>query len=49
MKGLMVHRDRIAARLGLASESDCADAEKADGKRERSAENAESIHPETKL
>lgn len=43
MKGLMVHRDRIAARLGLASESDCVAAAKADEKRERSAENVDAL------
>ena len=42
MKGLMVHRDRIAARLGLASESQREAAVKADGKRDRSAENVQS-------
>ena len=40
MKGLMNLKERIAARLGLASESDCVAAGKADVKRERSAENA---------
>jgi hypothetical protein len=45
MKGLMVHRDRIAARLGLASESDCVDAAKADEKPDGQAENANILPP----
>ena len=40
MKGLMNLKERIAARLGLASESDCVAAGKVDGKRDRGAENA---------
>jgi len=40
MKGLMVHRDRIAARLGLTSESDCESAGLVDGKPDGQAENA---------
>ena len=38
MKGLMNLKERIAARLGLASESDCVAAGKADGKRDRERE-----------
>jgi hypothetical protein len=39
MKGLTNLKERIAARLGLASESDCSDAAKADGKPDGQAEN----------
>jgi hypothetical protein len=45
MKGLMVLRDRIAARLGLASESQRKTAGLADGKPEGQAENAKSVPP----